>query len=140
MIAICAWSTNVAFLIHSKSTPSLYNLFERSEKSWAGFWYRYHTGTYSHPPAWGLRSADSSSAAIRCLGACARRLRSARYREQPKKHHCHARFRCRLTPHNACWSSSPAPRRHHVWLGAAPLEAGQWRSVSPSLIIYVFPI
>ena len=116
-------------MLHSLSTVSQLHRYTICSKDLKTYGPGFYIGITQvsmpvHSPGF-FRSTDSSPAALRRLGACARRLRSARYTEQPKKHHRHPCFRCGLAPHNACWSSSPAPRRHHVWLGAAPLEAGK---------------
>ena len=48
-VAISTWCTNVALLIHGRSTPSLLHFFKRSESSRSpGFLYRYHTGQQSY--------------------------------------------------------------------------------------------
>jgi hypothetical protein len=55
-IAICAWTTSLAFQIHSKSTLSPQTICSKNRKSHlSGFLHRYHTGEYFHPPAWGFR-------------------------------------------------------------------------------------
>jgi hypothetical protein len=74
------------------------------------------------------------------MGAYARRLPRASYREHQKNHLRCARFRCGLTPYNARWPASPASTRPHAWLGAVPLEAGrQWTLVHPDCL-FLFPV
>ena len=55
VIAMCAWSTNVAFLIHGKSISSLHHLFKDRDAHWLVLLYRCHTGTYSRPLALGFQ-------------------------------------------------------------------------------------
>jgi hypothetical protein len=135
VIAICAWCTNIAFLIHSESTRSQRHSFKRTIKLMGlCFLCRYRTREYFHPPRFS-GSADSWYAGPRDMGAYARRLPRASYREHQKNHLRCARFRCGLTPYNARWPASPASTRPHAWLGAVPLEAGrQWTLVHPDCL------
>lgn len=72
------------------------------------------------------------------MGASAKRLRSAKYRDYKTNHHRRVRFRCDLTSHNAGWPASPPPTRRHVSLWTVPLEAGRYWVVSLAVIAYIF--
>jgi hypothetical protein len=63
VIAICAWNSNIAFFVYSKSTPSPHHLYNRSENSWAIFLNRYRTGECSH--TWFLGSCRFTCLQIR---------------------------------------------------------------------------
>ena len=57
---MCAWSANVAFLIHCKSTPSPPHLFKGSSTNLPGFvLYRYLRREYFPPPAFGFQGLSS---------------------------------------------------------------------------------
>jgi hypothetical protein len=143
-VAICAWSTNLAFFVHSKSPPSpAHTICSKNRESYMRV-ICIDIALVSipiHPPSdFGLQDL-SLSADSRDVVADPERLQCSKYRDYHKNHDRPVGFGCRLMLHNACWPASLALSRHHVRLGAIPLEPGRWCGIAaPALIAYMFPV